>query len=74
MPDDTRTQHFAYLNQEPRTEIGWRWEINEAVYEYFADLMRPLGWTPNSFYMSEFDHDDVTEKYTREGFVERVNG
>jgi hypothetical protein len=65
--DPVRTAHFAWLNQKPRPPVGERQEVNEAVYRYFEDLMTPCLWTETSFYMAEFDDDEVTRKYTREG-------
>ena len=48
-------------------QIGRRWEIDAAIYEEFLDMLPPLGWRGDSFYMSEFTSGDITNKFTREG-------
>src|SRR4051794_15950447 len=68
---DVRKFHFQQLNRA-QPPIGERWEINEDVYCEFLDMFcPPLRWTQTptgaSFYNPEFDSDDVTTKYTKEG-------
>ena len=47
--------------------LGNRWEIDEAIYHEFLEMLPPLGWRNGSFFMSEFSFDDITAKFTREG-------
>jgi hypothetical protein len=70
---DVRKFHFEQLNRKPPPAMGEKWEIDEGVYGHFLESFGPpLGWTgpeghSESFYSSEFESDDVTTKYTREG-------
>ena len=47
--------------------IGDRWEIDEETYREFLEVLPPLAYRGNSFYLSEFSFGDITTKYTREG-------
>lgn len=48
-------------------QIGRRWEIDEAIYNEFLEMLPPMGWRGDSFYMSEFTFGDITSKFSREG-------
>jgi hypothetical protein len=50
-----------------RCLIGDRWEIDEAIYDEFLEMLPPLGWRGGSFYMSEFSFDDITAKFSKHG-------
>lgn len=47
--------------------IGDRWEIDEEIYRQFLEVLPPLNWRGDTFYLSEFTFGDITTKYTREG-------
>ena len=48
-------------------QIGRRWEIDAAIYDEFLEMLPPLGWRGDTFYMSEFTFGDITSKFSREG-------
>lgn len=48
-------------------QIGRRWEIDEAIYDEFLEMLPPMGWRGNTFYMREFTFGDITSKFSREG-------
>lgn len=47
--------------------LGERWEIDEAIYDEFLNMLPPLGWRGDVFYVSEFTFDDITVKFSKEG-------
>jgi len=47
--------------------VGRRWEIDEAIYDEALNILPPLGWRGDTFYMREFLFDDITHKFSREG-------
>ena len=49
------------------TIVGQKWEIDEAVYDEFLEMLPPIGWRADTFYMSEFTFDDITTKFCKEG-------
>lgn len=76
----TREQHFERLNawRNDRADpgaykfdfnslVGQKWEIEEATYWYFLEVLPPLGMRGGSFYMSEFLTDDITSRYSKVG-------
>lgn len=52
---------------ELKTLIDHRWEIDEAIYDDFLEMLPPLGWRGNTFYMREFTFDDITAKFSKQG-------
>lgn len=47
--------------------LGNRWEISEEIYNEFLEMLPPLGWRGNSFFLREFTFGDVTAKFTKDG-------
>ncbi len=47
--------------------IGVRWEIDEEIYNDALEILPPLGWHGDTFYMREFTFDDITAKFSKEG-------
>ncbi|NOG70447.1 hypothetical protein [Roseicella sp. DB1501] len=47
--------------------LGQRWEIDEAIYDEFLNMMPPLHWRGGSFYCMEECFDDYHAKFSREG-------
>jgi hypothetical protein len=47
--------------------LGKRWEVDEATYMEFLEMLPPLGWLGGTFFMQEFTFDDITAKFTRQG-------
>lgn len=47
--------------------LGDRWEIDRDIYDELLNILPPLGWTGDVFYMCEFTFEDITARYTREG-------
>lgn len=47
--------------------LGDRWEIDQQTYDQFLNILPPMGWRGDSFYMCEFSFEDITTKYTKEG-------
>jgi hypothetical protein len=47
--------------------VGRRWEIDAAIYNEALNILPPLGWRGDSFYMREYLFDDITHKFSREG-------
>ncbi len=52
---------------ELKTLTGNRWEIDEEIYMDFLEMLPPMGWKGDSFYMREFSFDDITAKFSKEG-------
>lgn len=46
--------------------IGNRWEIDEAIYDEFLEMMPPLHWRGGSFYCCEEAFGGLHAKFTRE--------
>lgn len=81
--DDLRKRHFERLKSYGHSReyaeytgapaeglpslIGDRWEIDEETYRQFLEVLPPLSWRGDTFYLSEFTFGDITTKYTREG-------
>lgn len=72
----TRTLGYDHKLAEPFTSAeidklpsltGGRWEIDEAIFNEFRDMLPPLNYRLNSFMMREFCFGSITTKYTREG-------
>lgn len=57
---EARVAYFA-------RHVGARWEIDEAIYNEFLNILPPLGWRGDSFYLCEFLFDDITHRFSREG-------
>jgi hypothetical protein len=55
------------LDEKLPSLIGNRWEIDAETYWEFLEVLPPLGWRGDTFYLSEFAFDDITTKYTKEG-------
>jgi hypothetical protein len=47
--------------------IGNKWEIDAETYREFLEMLPPLGWRGETFYMSEFTFSDISTKYSKEG-------
>ena len=47
--------------------VGQKWEIDEAIYDDFLEMLPPVGWRGYTFYFREFLFDDITSKFSREG-------
>ena len=47
--------------------VGRRWEIDAAIYDDALNILPPLAWRGDTFYMREFLFDDITHKFSREG-------
>ncbi len=47
--------------------IGNRWEIDGDVHREFLEMLPPLGWRGNTFFMREFTFDDITAKFSKDG-------
>ncbi len=68
-------EYAQYANligaEAPRGELpsllGIRWEIDSEIYHEFLDMLPPLGWRGNTFFMSEFCFDDITTKFSKDG-------
>jgi len=58
---------YQLLTGELKTLIGSRWEIDEEIYMDFLEMLPPLGWQGDTFYMCEFCFDDITTKFSRQG-------
>lgn len=58
---------FEKREGELKTLIGNRWEIDEAIYMEFLEMLPPMGWHGDTFYMCEFCFDDITTKFSKEG-------
>jgi hypothetical protein len=55
---------------------GLKAEITEKDYDYFLNVLPPIEWKGNAFYMSEFYTGDLTAKFYKKGskyFVEVVD-
>ena len=48
-------------------QIGRRWEIDAAIYDEFLEMLPPLGWRGDTFFIREFTFSDITSKFSREG-------
>lgn len=46
--------------------LGKRWEIDEETYWHFLEVLPPMGWNDDTFYLREFSFDDITTKYSKE--------
>ncbi len=46
--------------------FGNRWEINEAIYWDFMEMLPPV-YCKGGFYMIELTFDNITNKFTKEG-------
>jgi hypothetical protein len=58
---------YQHPSGELKTLIGNRWEIDEAIYWEFLEMLPPMGWKGHAFYMMEFCFDDITTKFSKEG-------
>lgn len=63
--------HFNLLNRyqagNPYADKGFRagqfWQIGEAEYWHFLNLLPPMAYSAGSFAMSEFSRENLTESY-----------
>lgn len=46
--------------------LGDKWEIDRETYREFLEMLPPLGWSGDTFYMCEFSFDDITAKFSKE--------
>lgn len=64
----TLDEHYERLNVYPADPVvGEKWEIEEAVWWLFLEVLPPLAYTGHSFYMVEFYTGNITTRYSREG-------
>ena len=47
--------------------LGQRWEIDEAIYHEFLEIMPPLHWRGGSFFMCEESFGGLHSKFTEQG-------
>jgi len=47
--------------------VGNRWGIDGEIYREFLDMLPPLGWRGDTFYLSEFTFDNITARFSKEG-------
>ena len=47
--------------------LGQRWEIDEAIYDEFLNMIPPLYWRGGSFYCREECFGGLYAKFTQEG-------
>ena len=66
-PAENRDNHFARLNDYSQSNVGQRWEIDEAIYTEFLEMMPPLHWRGGSFFMCEECFGGLHAKFTEEG-------
>lgn len=61
-------QAFALINRGYAPEdrsAGQYFETTQEIYDYFQNVLPPLGLTADGFSMSEFSTDTLTDAYLR---------
>jgi len=57
---------FAFKDTK-RSIIGDKWEITEEIYDDFLNMLPPLNYKDNSFYMREYCFDNITTRFSKSG-------
>ena len=58
-------EYLSQFDQENLPSmLGNPWEINEDIYYHFLEILPPMGFKNGTFYMCEYNFDNITAKFT----------